>query len=373
MSLLPKYRFLFAGGGTGGHLFPALAVAEQIMQKINDAKIVFIGRKDKLESRIVPKHGFEFHSIIIQGFVRKKILENIIVAVKFLIGFVQSLLICFRLKPQVVIATGGYISAPAALAAKFMGAKMLLIEPNSYPGITTRLLEKQADEIHLAFPETKKFLRYKEKLYVTGNPVRSSLQLIDRSSAVSSFKMNEEYPVLLVTGGSLGAKAFNNFIVLHIEEFRKKNIQVIWQTGANGFEANLKYSGNGIFVTPFIDEMQIAFSAADLVMSRSGATVVAEISSLGIAAILIPSPNVTENHQYYNAKSLENIDAAILVEEKDMNEKLFQIIFTTIYDKSKLLSLKENAKKFSNPKTSAIISERVINLADSISFFPERN
>jgi UDP-N-acetylglucosamine--N-acetylmuramyl-(pentapeptide) pyrophosphoryl-undecaprenol N-acetylglucosamine transferase len=357
-----KINFVFAGGGTGGHLFPALAVAEQLMKKMPNAHIVFVGRKDKLEARIVPQSGYDFKPIIVEGFYRNNAFKNIVVLLKLIVGMIQALALGMKLKPAAIVATGGYISGPAAIAGRIMGAKIVLIEPNSYPGVTTRLLEKQADEIYLAFEDSKKYLRNKDKLFITGNPVRSSLKMSDRAAACKHFNLNPELPVLLVMGGSLGAKAFNGFIAAHIDDFKKNNIQVIWQTGKSWYNEYKQYASPIVYVTEFIDEMETAFSAADLLMSRAGATIVAEIASLGIASILIPSPNVAENHQYYNAKALETCHAAILIQEKEMKEKLYDAIASTIENKEQLQALSANVKSLSNEKTSEIIAQRVIKL-----------
>jgi len=357
-----KINFVFAGGGTGGHLFPALAVAEQLKLQLPNANIVFVGRKDKLEARIVPQSGYEFKPIIVEGFYRNHAFKNIIVLIKLIIGLLQSLALCMKLKPAAIVATGGYISGPVAIAGRIMGAKIILIEPNSYPGVTTRLLERKADEIHLAFEDSKKYLHNKEKLFVTGNPVRSSLKLSDRGTACKHFNLNPDMQVLLVMGGSLGAKAFNGFIAEHVDDFKSNKIQVIWQTGKSGYEEFKKYASPVVFVTDFIDEIEMAFSAANLLMSRAGATIVAEIASLGIPAVLIPSPNVAENHQYYNAKALESTNSAILIQEKEMKSKLYDAIVSTISNKEQLQVLSANIKKLSNEKTSAIIAQRVVNL-----------
>ncbi len=357
-----KINFLFAGGGTGGHLFPALAVAEQLMKVVPNASITFVGRKDKLEARIVPQSGYAFKPIIVEGFYRNNAFKNLAVLAKLIIGTLQSLALCMKLKPAALVATGGYISGPAAVAARIMGAKIVLIEPNSYPGVTTRLLEKQADEIYLAFEDSKKYLRNKDKLFITGNPVRSSLKISDKVDACKHFNLNSDLPVLLVMGGSLGAKAFNGFIAEHVEDFKNNKIQVIWQTGKNGYDEYKKYSSPLVYVTEFIDEMEMAFSAADLLMSRAGATIVAEIASLGMASILIPSPNVAENHQYYNAKALADAQAALLIQEKEMKVKLYEAILSIIADKEQLQKFSANVKSLSNVKSSEIIAERVIKL-----------
>ena len=231
-----KYKFLFAGGGTGGHLFPAVAVAEQIRELKPEADILFIGTKDRIEGRVVPKLGFKFKSIWIKGFSRKINFENLLFPLKLFVSLIQSLIINISFKPKVAIGSGGYVAGPAIWAASVMGAKVILLEQNSYPGVTTRLLERYANEVHLSFEESKKYLRKEKIHHFTGNPVRKNLGRMEKAEALKRFELFVEKKTLLILGGSLGAKTINETMSENIKYFVENNIQVIWQTGKNYFE-----------------------------------------------------------------------------------------------------------------------------------------
>ncbi|MCX6151660.1 MAG: undecaprenyldiphospho-muramoylpentapeptide beta-N-acetylglucosaminyltransferase [Ignavibacteriales bacterium] len=361
-----KYRFLFAGGGTGGHIFPAIAVAENIRLLVPNSEIIFVGTRSKIEAHAVPNAGFAFKSIWIKGFSRKLSLQNFIFPLKVLVSCVQSLLINMKFKPQVAIGSGGYVSGPAIWAASILGAKIILLEQNSYPGITTRLLEKKASEIHICFEDTKKYLRGKEKLFVTGNPVRASLKLIDKEIALKKFNFSSKQKTILILGGSLGAASINIAIASGIDRLKLENIQVIWQTGKLYFDRFKNLANDSILIIPFIDDMSAAFSTCDLLISRAGATTIAEITNLGIASILVPSPNVAANHQYFNAKSLADKRAAILVKDRETNDSLFDAIINLVFNEEELNTLKENVKKFSKPEAASVIAKRAIKLAEAL-------
>lgn len=361
-----KYRFLIAGGGTGGHIFPAIAVAENIRLLLPGADILFIGTKHKIEAEAVPKAGFRFRSIWIKGFARNFSPENLLFPLKLIVSAIQSLLINMKFKPKVVIGSGGYVSGPAIWAASVMGAKVMLLEQNSYPGITTRLLEKKAEEIHTCFEDTKKYLREKEKIIVSGNPVRVNLNLIDKEEALKSFGLNKKYRVLLILGGSLGAASINKAIVNCLDRIKLENIQMIWQTGKLYYDQYRDLKNEMIWIGPFIDNMSAAFSACDLCISRAGATTLAEITNLGIPAIFIPSPNVAANHQYFNANSLATERAAILLEDKEIEENLFDTVTNLIFNEEELSILRLNIKKFAKPNAASEIAKRAIKLAESL-------
>jgi UDP-N-acetylglucosamine--N-acetylmuramyl-(pentapeptide) pyrophosphoryl-undecaprenol N-acetylglucosamine transferase len=361
-----EYRFLFAGGGTGGHLFPAVAVAEKIKARIPEADILFIGTKTRIEGRVVPNLGYKFKSIWIKGFSRKFNLENILFPVKLGVSLIQSLLINMIFRPKVAIGSGGYVSGPAVWGSSVMGAKIILLEQNSYPGVTTRLLEKYADEIHVSYSDSVKYLRFKDKIKVTGNPVRESLSKVDREAALRKFNLNAEKKTLLILGGSLGAASINEAAARSIQVFSDKDIQVIWQTGSGYFEKYKKLQSAGVIISPFIEDMNLAYSAADMVVARAGATTIAELLVLGIPSILIPSPNVAENHQYYNAKSLADENAAILIEDKYVDELLAGQIIKTIFDTGILEELKVNATRLGKPSAADLIAESAIKYANAI-------
>jgi UDP-N-acetylglucosamine--N-acetylmuramyl-(pentapeptide) pyrophosphoryl-undecaprenol N-acetylglucosamine transferase len=364
--LKTKYRFLFAGGGTGGHLFPAVAVAEQIRELKPEADILFIGTKSKIEGKVVPRLGFKFKSIWIKGFSRKINLENILFPVKLFVSVIQSLIINISYKPKVAIGSGGYVAGPAIWAASVMGARIILLEQNSYPGVTTRLLEKYADEVHLSFDSSKKYLRKVKVHRLTGNPVRKNLGRMEKSEALKKFGLSVEKKTLLVLGGSLGAKTINEAMAESVKMLGQKNIQVIWQTGKNYFEKYRNINSVDIKVYDFIDDMNSAYSACDLLLARAGATTIAELLNLGIPSILVPSPNVAENHQYHNASSLTNKDAAVLIEDKNLKDELIDRVLEILGSNDRLSSLKNNAVKMANPDAAKIIAKSALKFAEAL-------
>jgi len=358
------YKFLFAGGGTGGHLFPAIAVAEQIKKMKPEAEILFVGTKDKIEGKTIPKLGYGFKSIWVKGFSRKFTLENILFPLRLFVSALQSLIINIRFKPSVTIGSGGYVAGPAVWGASVLGAKIILLEQNSYPGITTRLLEKHADEIHLSFSNSKKYLKKKNILLTTGNPVRKDLGTIDRIEAQTSFGFSAEKKTLLILGGSLGAKSINKAAGNLVNKLSDEGLQVIWQTGKNYYEDYKHFNSKSIKVFDFIEDMNYAYSISDLILARAGATTIAEILVLGIPSILVPSPNVAENHQFYNAKSLSDEGAAILIEDKEIDLRMYDEVTSTINSNEKLTELTKNALLLAKPDAAKVIAKSAIRFAE---------
>ncbi|MDT3696159.1 MAG: undecaprenyldiphospho-muramoylpentapeptide beta-N-acetylglucosaminyltransferase [Ignavibacterium sp.] len=366
MKSTTPYRFLFAGGGTGGHLYPAIAVANEIKRIKPESEIIFVGTKSKIEGKVVPKLGYGFKSIWIKGFSRKFNFENLIFPLKLFVSLIQSVVISFRFKPKVAIGSGGYVAGPAIWGASVLGAKIILMESNSYPGITTRLLERYADELHVAFEDSIKYLRKPEKVKVTGNPVRTELGLTKKEEAKKYFGLDENKKTILVLGGSLGAASINEAIAGCVEELEKKSLQVIWQTGKNYYHNYKNINFSSVKILDFIEDMDKAYSACDVLVARAGATTIAELTVLGIASILIPSPHVAENHQYYNAKSLEDNDAAVLIQDSDVKNILHNKIIEIAGDEKQLKNLSENAKKLSRPEAANIIAKSAINYVLSV-------
>ncbi len=364
--LSTPYRFLFAGGGTGGHLYPAIAVADEIKRMQPDAQILFVGTKSKIEGRVVPKLGFQFKSIWIKGFARKLTLSNVLFPLRLIVAMVQSLAIAMKFKPKVAIGSGGYVAGPAIWGASVMGAKIILIEPNSYPGITTRLLEKHADEIHVAFEDSKKYLRQKDKVILSGNPIRTSLMLLRKSDTLKHFALNDSRKTILILGGSLGADSINKTIAENLSELKKLDIQIIWQTGSAYYEEYKNLNDDRVKVYSFIDEMDKAYSSCDLVIARAGASTISELAALGLPSLLIPSPNVAENHQYHNAKSLSDVGAAVLIEDKNLKENFLNAVSAIIFAEEKLKDLGIKIKNFSKPDAANIIAKRAINFAIAV-------
>jgi UDP-N-acetylglucosamine--N-acetylmuramyl-(pentapeptide) pyrophosphoryl-undecaprenol N-acetylglucosamine transferase len=358
------YKFLFAGGGTGGHLFPAIAVAEQIKEMKPEAEIMFIGTKDRIEGKTIPILGYGFKSIWVKGFSRKFSLENFLFPLRLFVSAVQSLFINASFNPKVAIGSGGYVAGPAIWGASVLGAKIILLEQNSYPGVTTRLLEKHADEIHISFEDSKKYLKKKKILLTTGNPVRKDLGTIDKVEALNSFGFSAEKKTLLILGGSLGAKSINKAAGNVVNKLSDEGLQIIWQTGKIYYEDYKHFNSKSIKVFDFIEDMNYAYSATNLILARAGATTIAEILVLGIPSILVPSPNVAENHQYYNAKSLSDEGAAILIEDKEIDLKIFNVVTVTINSDEKLTELKKNALLLAKPEAAKIIAQSAIKLAE---------
>ena len=361
-----NYRILFAGGGTGGHLFPAVAVAQQIKEMKPEAEILFVGTKSKIEGKVIPTLGYNFKSIWISGIKRKLSLENILFPLKLFVSSVQSIVINMLFKPAVAIGSGGYVSGPALWSASLTGSKIILLEQNSYPGLTTRLLEKYADEVHLSFEESKKYLRRKNILFITGNPVRKNLGSVSRNEALKKFDLTDSKKTLLVLGGSLGAYSINKAVAGVIKRLEENWIQVIWQTGKIYFDHHKQLKSANIKVFDFIEDMNAAYSASDLVLARAGATTIAELLVLGKPSILVPSPNVAEDHQYHNAKSLSDQSASVLLEDKNLAENLYQTTVSTISNDTKLNELKNNALSLAKPDAAKIIAVNAIKYCERI-------
>lgn len=363
MSSTRIYRFLFAGGGTGGHLYPALAVAQQIKLMKPESEILFVGSAKKIEARVVPEYSFDFRSIWISGFSRKLTLNNLLFPLKVVVSMIQSLWLVMKFKPRVAIGSGAYVSGPVIWAASVFGSKIILLEQNSYPGVTNRILEKRAEEIHISFEESKKFFREEKKLKLTGNPVRVNLTMIDKSEALNKFELDTTKKTILILGGSGGARDINNAIANAIRELTEYNIQVIWQTGRFYFDEYKKFESKNVRVLPFIDDMSSAFSACDLLIARAGATTITEVAYLGIPVIFVPSPHVAANHQYKNAKAISDASAALLIEDKDLNTSLCKTIINVINDEAKLAELKKNISAFAKPDAAKVIAESAIKMA----------
>jgi UDP-N-acetylglucosamine--N-acetylmuramyl-(pentapeptide) pyrophosphoryl-undecaprenol N-acetylglucosamine transferase len=360
------YRFVFAGGGTGGHLYPALAVAQQIRLLKPEAEILFVGAKNKIEERIVPEYGFKFKPIWVSGFSRKISLSNLLFPFKLFVSMIQSFVINFSFKPRVAVGSGAYVSGPVIWAASVLGSKVILLEQNSFPGITNRMLEKKAHVIHIAFEESKKYFRDESKLILSGNPIRINLKLGDKTEAVKSFGLDPSKKVLLVIGGSGGARSINMAVASNLDKMIEAGIQIIWQTGQFYFMHYKNLENKTIKIFPFISDMSAAYSACDVVLARSGATTIAEVAFLGLPVIFVPSENVAANHQYKNAKALKVANAAELIEDKNLTDELFPVINEMILNVSRHETMKKNISAFAKPMAAKTIAENAISLAEKI-------
>ncbi|MBK7105826.1 MAG: undecaprenyldiphospho-muramoylpentapeptide beta-N-acetylglucosaminyltransferase [Ignavibacteriae bacterium] len=359
-----NYNFIFAAGGTGGHLYPAVAVAEQLKLLMPNSNILFVGTKNKIEAKVIPQLGYKFKTIWISGFRRNLTIKNLLFPIKLVIGSVQSFIINFNYKPKVAIGAGAYVSGPIIIMAKLFGAKVILLEQNSFPGVTNRMLEKRADQIHLSFEDSKKYFKYQEKLKLSGNPIRTTLKLFGKKKSLQHFKLSENKKTLLVLGGSLGAASINFAIKENLNFLSNNNVQIIWQTGELYYDDYKSLTNENVKIFPFITEMEKAYSACDLIVARAGATTIAEIAYLGLPVLFIPSKNVAANHQYKNAKSLSDNYAALLIEDSELNLKLGSLILKSITDEILLNKLSKNIKSFSKPNAAKVIAEEVIKLAE---------
>lgn len=347
-------HIVFAGGGTAGHINPALAVAGYIKEKHPDAKISYIGVADKLEARLVPEKGYDFYSIDVAGFQRslkpKSIIKNISAVKKAIVSSNDCVKLLKKLQPDLVVGTGGYVSGPVLKAAQKLGIKNAIHEQNAFPGVTTKMLIAKADAVMLAYADAKKHLKLNKEPIITGNPVRRELLSLDKAEAKRMLGM-EDKPLILSFGGSLGARRINeamtDIIKWHNDTDKFYHIHGAGKAGYETMLSNLSdiQLSSNIQVREYISDMDVCMAAADLVICRAGAITLSEIQACSKAAVLIPSPNVAENHQYFNALSLEKAGCAKLIEEKDLTKDLIiKTVENLIENKPKLQKM-ENAAK----------------------------
>lgn len=323
------YKFLIAGGGTGGHVFPAIAIANALKEFHADSHFLFMGALGKIEMIKVPEAGYKIIGLPISGWQRKKLFSNILLPFKVGYSFLLSLFWIIKFKPNIAIGVGGYASLPALLAANFMKIPVVVQEQNAFAGLANKMLRNKAKAFFVAYENMEQFFP-KSKIRIIGNPIRQNLTqtLPDASASKIQFGLNLTDKVLLVVGGSLGATSINNAIAVHVEYFFQNKIQVIWQTGTAFFESQAQnfssYSNLKIF--PFIKNIEAAYAAADIIISRAGAGAIAELCVIAKPTIFIPSPNVTDDHQTKNALSLKEADAAQMIADDEVKEKIILAI-----------------------------------------------
>ncbi|HEX9656592.1 MAG TPA: undecaprenyldiphospho-muramoylpentapeptide beta-N-acetylglucosaminyltransferase [Bacteroidota bacterium] len=365
-----ELRILFAGGGTGGHLFPALAIADTIRKQHPTAAIWFVGTRKKIEARIVPKRGYGFETIWISGLQRSLEPANVLFPVKVIVSLVQSFLILRRCRPQVVVGTGGYVCGPVVFVASLMRIPTLLQEQNSYPGMTTRLLASRATEVHLTFEISRVHFTKQDNLHVSGNPTRSELGTISRSEGARAFNLNPMQQTVLVVGGSLGASSLNQATTAILHDLIKQKVQLLWQTGEKGYDqcaAAVSRAGKEtkdlIRLRKFIDRMEYAYAASDLVVCRAGATTIAELTRVGVPSILVPYPAAAADHQTENAKAMVEAEAAVLLNDADIKNKLGAIIIDLLRSQEKRDRMAAKAKSLAKPDAAQELANRIIELA----------
>ncbi|WP_439553537.1 undecaprenyldiphospho-muramoylpentapeptide beta-N-acetylglucosaminyltransferase [Flavobacterium macrobrachii] len=357
-----KLKFIVSGGGTGGHIYPAIAIANELKSRFPDAEFLFVGAKDKMEMQKVPQAGYKIEGLWIAGLQRKLTVQNMMFPFKLISSLWKSRQIINKFKPDVVIGTGGFASGPLLQVANSRNIPTLVQEQNSYPGITNKLLSKKANKICVAYDNLERFFP-KEKIVVTGNPVREDLLNIEnkKEEAIAHFNLDRNKKTLLVLGGSLGARRINQLIEKEIYNIVSKDIQVIWQCGKFYINEYKHFSdGKNVQVLDFIDRMDLVYAAADFVISRAGASSVSELCLVGKPTIFIPSPNVAEDHQTKNAKAIVDKNGAILLKENELDEKFETTFSNLISNESLQKELSQNIKSLAKPNATKDIVEEII-------------
>lgn len=364
-----KPRFIISGGGTGGHIYPAIAIANELKLRFPDCEILFVGAKDKMEMQKVPQAGYEIEGLWISGIQRKLTLENLKFPFKFLSSLLKSRKIIKKFNPDVVIGTGGFASGSVVQVAQSMKIPTLIQEQNSYPGITNKVLSKKAKTICVAYDGLDKFFP-KEKIVFTGNPVRQDLLNVEenRPNAIKHFDLDPNKRTLLVLGGSLGARRINQLIEKELDFILNQDVQIIWQCGKFYYEEYKKYDSDtqhstlNTQVLPFIDRMDLVYAAADIIISRAGASSVSELSIVGKPTIFIPSPNVAEDHQTKNARAVSDKNGAVLIKESELDIR-FENVFSEIVNNEELQKeLSENIKELAKPNATKDIVDEIVKL-----------
>lgn len=357
-------RILFAGGGTGGHIYPAIAIADEVRRMFPEAYIRFAGTRDRMEWDVVPSAGFEIHPISISGFHRGQPIRNLTLPFKVVRSLFESLDLVKKVRPDVAVGTGGYVSGPVLLAASLNGLPIVIQEQNAYAGMTNRLLGRRAARIHVAFVEAKDYLP-PEKCVYSGNPTRRELLVADRIQARESYEVPPRAFVLAILGGSLGSRAINEAVVRNVEALLEDDLTfVIWQSGGRYHEEMTRRAPvhPRLRLLKYIDRMDLTYAAADLVLSRSGAITCSELMVTGTPSILVPSPNVAEDHQTHNAQSMQRSGAAVLLPENEIDARLVDEIRALRGDPRRLLELADAARQFARPNAAMTIASDVLRL-----------
>jgi len=352
-------RVILSGGGTGGHIYPAIAIADEIKRRHPDAEILFVGAEDRMEMEKVPQAGYDIKGLWISGIDRSFSLKNFIFPFKLMSSLSRSRKIIKSFKPDVVIGTGGFASGPILRIANSKGIPTLIQEQNSLPGVTNRILAKRVNTICAAYEQVKNVFP-PERTIITGNPVRQDLLEVNqlREEALEYFNLSKEKKTVLILGGSLGARRINKLIENNLKKFRDENVQLIWQIGKLYFSEYKKYDSVNVRSKEFINRMDYAYAAADIIISRAGAGSVSELCIVGKPVLFIPSPNVAENHQAKNAMAVTDHDAALMITEDELTERFEFCFFNLLRDEKRLSRFASNIKKLALPNaTSDIVDE----------------
>lgn len=358
-------KVVISGGGTGGHIFPAIAIANEIKAQYPDVDILFVGAEGKMEMEKVPQAGYTIVGLPIVGLQRKLSLQNLVLPFKLISSMWKARTTIKKFNPEVVVGVGGYASGPTLQMASWMKIPTILQEQNSFAGKTNMILGKKAKAICTAYPKMDRFFP-KETIVETGNPVRTEVTQIEgkREIAGQFFGLNPNRKTVLIIGGSLGARTLNESILSAVREIEGSNIQVIWQCGKTHYQSCKTLLGNKeskhVYLHEFIREMDLAYAAADIIVSRAGAIAVSELTLIGKPIILVPSPNVAEDHQTHNAMALVNQQAAILVKDVDAKEHLFSHVFELVSSEQRQSELARNIKSFARPNATKDIVAQIV-------------
>ncbi len=362
-------KVLIAAGGTGGHVYPAIAIADALKLEDASTEVVFVGTRNHMEWKAVPKAGYEIVNVWISGFHRRLTLKNLLFPVKLITALTQSVSILAKFKPQVVISCGGYVAGPVGWVAGKQGIPVVIQEQNSFPGVTNRLLAKFASKIFTAFKEADQFLP-EEKTEVVGNPTRNTLTAVEKEVGLTAFGFDSFKPVLLIMGGSGGALTINQAMKQNLDQLHNKaGLQIIWQCGSRYFDAlseeiDLESYPN-LRLTAFIDNMPEAYAASDLVISRAGASSCSEFMLTGMPSVLIPSPNVAGDHQTANAKAMRDAGASELIKDDEVVDTLPGLVERLISDQESLKKMNQAALKLAKPDAAKQIAKEILTLASS--------
>lgn len=355
---------LFAAGGTGGHLYPAIAIAEEIKKREQGTRIVFAGTKEKIEARVIPQKGFKFVVIWISGFSRRLRISNLLFPLKVIVSLVQSFFLILKLKPNVVVGTGGYVCGPVLFVASLMRIPTVVHESNSYPGVTTRMLAARATKVFITFETTKQWLSSRANIEVVGNPTRIELSSVSRDAGCKYFNLDPKKKTLFAFGGSLGSASINAVMPKLIDDAIKNDYQVIWQTGESKAETLKTFQKHGtIKVRRYMENIEYAYAAADMVVSRAGATTLAELTRLGKPAILVPYPYAAANHQELNAQMMVDAGAAFMVRDGQLQEKLLPVAKELLFNETLLREMGGNSIKIGKPNAGVEIAEKILMMA----------
>lgn len=357
---MKKLKFIISGGGTGGHIYPAIAIANELKIRFADAEFLFVGAEDRMEMQKVPEAGYPIVGLQIAGIQRKLSLKNLILPFKLMGSLIKSKKIIRSFQPDVAIGTGGYASAPLLKMAAKKGIPCLIQEQNSYAGITNKWLAKSVQKICVAYENMQVFFPA-EKIKLTGNPVRQDLieSSQKREESISFFNLNKEKKVLLILGGSLGAGAINKLIEKSLPLFEELDLQLIWQCGSYYFETYKKYKDERVQVFAFLNRMDLAYAAADFIISRAGALSVSELCLAGKPVIFIPSPNVAEDHQTKNAQAVAEKNAAVVLSEKELNSRFETVFSELVQSEKRQKELSENILKLARPHATKDIVDEI--------------